>query len=131
MNIFIQKTVFTHTPLYIETPDEINAGVIDYSLPYDQRMYLLNLFAVNGVDSIYSGHVHFENLAADSYNNTLNQYVVTSINHQHEWKSEESGKQWGPGQPSYYQVKVESGSITTHSQELGLIDINVDKGMRR
>ena len=127
--IFVQKTVFTHTPLYIETPDEINAGVIDYSIPMDQRMYLLDLFVENGVDSIYSGHVHFENLATDSYKEKLNQYVLTSINHQHDWKSEESGVHWGPDKPSYYRVKVENGSISTQSQTLGLIDINASQGM--
>ena len=92
-------------------------------------MFLLDLFVENGVDSIYSGHVHFENLATDSYKEKLNQYVLTSINHQHDWKSEESGVHWGPDKPSYYRVKVENGSISTHSQTLGLIDINASQGM--
>ena len=127
----VQKTVFTHTPLYIETPNEIHAGVIDYSIPLDQRMFLLDLFIENGVDSIYSGHVHFENLATDSYKGKLNQYVLTSINHQHDWKSEESGIQWGPDEPSYYRVKIENASISTRSQTLGLIDINANQGMTR
>ena len=93
-------------------------------------MYLLELFAANDVDSIYSGHVHFENLATDSYKNSLNQYVLTSINHQHDWKSEESGIHWGPDKPSYYRVKVELDSITTQSQELGFIDVNEGKQVK-
>ena len=90
-------------------------------------MYLLELFVANDVDSIYSGHVHFENLATDSYKNLLNQYVLTSINHQHDWKSQESGIHWGPDKPSYYRVKVELDSITTQSQQLGLIDVDEGK----
>ena len=90
-------------------------------------MYLLDLFAENDVDSIYSGHVHFENLATDSYKDLLNQYVLTSINHQHDWKSEESGIHWGPDKPSYYRVKVDLDSITTQSHELGLIDVDEGK----
>ena len=40
-----------HTPLFIETPDEVLAGIEEESLDIEVRFELLNLFDANGVDS--------------------------------------------------------------------------------
>ena len=40
-----------HTPLFIETPDEVLAGIEEESLDIEVRLELLNLFDANGVDS--------------------------------------------------------------------------------
>ena len=80
------------------------------SVPIDQRMYLLDLFAENGVDSIFSGHVHFENLSATEYKG-IHQYMLTSINWQMTWFSLESGTIWGPSEQSYYKINVRDSEI--------------------
>ena len=38
----LPKTVFTHTPLWLETADEIFPGVEHESVPYDQRRNLID-----------------------------------------------------------------------------------------
>ena len=80
------------------------------SVPIDQRMLLLDLFALNGVDSIFSGHVHFENLSATEYKG-IHQYMLTSINWQMTWFSMESGTIWGPSVQSYYKINVRNSEI--------------------
>lgn len=40
-----------HTPLFIETPEEILAGIEEESLDIEVRFELLNLFDANHVDS--------------------------------------------------------------------------------
>ena len=40
-----------HTPLFIESPDEVLAGIEEESLDIEVRFELLNLFDANGVDS--------------------------------------------------------------------------------
>lgn len=42
-----------HTPLFIETPDEVLAGIEEESLDIEIRLDFLNLFDTNGVDSGY------------------------------------------------------------------------------
>ena len=79
-------------------------------MPIDQRMYLLDLFSENGVDSIFSGHVHFESLQADEYKG-IHQYMLTSINWQMTWFSMETGQIWGPSEQSYYKINVRNGEI--------------------
>ena len=73
-------------------------------------MYLLDLFSENSVDSIFSGHVHFESLRADEYK-AIHQYMLTSINWQMTWFSMETGKVWGPSEQSYYKINVRNGEI--------------------
>ena len=73
-------------------------------------MFLLNLFSDNGVDSIFSGHVHFESLQADEYKG-IHQYMLTSINWQMTWFSMETGQVWGPSEQSYYKINVRNGEI--------------------
>ena len=73
-------------------------------------MYLLNLFSENGVDSIFSGHVHFESLSAAEYKG-VHQYMLTSINWQMTWLSMETGQIWGPSEQSYYKINVRNGEI--------------------
>ena len=46
-----KKTIFMHTPLFIESPDEVLAGIEEESLDIEIRLELLNLFDANGVDS--------------------------------------------------------------------------------
>ena len=73
-------------------------------------MYLLDLFSENSVDSIFSGHVHFESLQADEYKG-IHQYMLTSINWQMTWFSMETGQVWGPSEQSYYKINVRNGEI--------------------
>ena len=73
-------------------------------------MYLLDLFSQNGVDSIFSGHVHFESLLAAEYKG-VHQYMLTSINWQMTWFSMETGQIWGPSEQSYYKINVRNGEI--------------------
>ena len=40
-----------HTPLFIESPDEVLAGIEEESLDIEVRYELLDLFDANGVDS--------------------------------------------------------------------------------
>ena len=40
-----------HTPLFIESPDEVLAGIEEESLDIEIRYELLDLFDANGVDS--------------------------------------------------------------------------------
>ena len=73
-----------HTPLFIETPDEVLAGIEEESLDIEVRFELLNLFDANGVDSLFSGHVHYENLALlpyDGFHRSIKQFILTSINY--------------------------------------------------
>ena len=105
------KTVFVHTPLWLETPDETFAGEEHESIPKAQREYLIDLFANNGVDSIFSGHVHFQNLNLEPHRG-IKQHILTSINAQDEWFNEETGMTWGKSEPAYYRVHVMNGNIS-------------------
>ena len=58
-NFNIRKTIFMHTPLFIETPEEILAGIEEESLDIEVRFELLNLFDANGVDSGNVLYLHF------------------------------------------------------------------------
>ena len=105
------KTVFVHTPLWLETFNETFAGEEHQSIPKAQREYLIDLFAKNGVDSIFSGHVHFQNLNLKPHRG-IKQHILTSINAQDEWFNEETGMTWGKSEPAYYRVHVRNGNIT-------------------
>ena len=107
----LRKTVFTHTPLWLETADEIYPGEEHESVPYVQRQYLIDLFAENNVDSVFAGHVHFQNLNLEPHRG-IKQYVVTSINAQDQWLNEETGNTWGYSEPAYYRIRVSNGNIT-------------------
>lgn len=105
----IPKTVFMHTALYIEFPEEEYAAVEKLkSIFPEMREYLVNLFSHNGVDSVFSGHVHFENFDIEEHKG-IRQYVMTAINHQNTWHSKETKKDYGPCTPAYYKVHVENG----------------------
>ena len=105
------KTVFVHTPLWLETPDETFPGVEHESIPKAQREYLIDLFANHGVDSIFSGHVHFQNLNLEPHRG-IKQHILTSINAQDEWFNVETGMTWGKSEPAYYRVHVVNGNIS-------------------
>ena len=105
------KTVFVHTPLWLETPDETFPGEEHESIPKAQRKYLIDLFANHGVDSIFSGHVHFQNLNLEPHRG-IKQHILTSINAQDEWFNEETGMTWGKSEPAYYRVHVVNGNIS-------------------
>ena len=78
-----------HTALYIESVDETHASEKDKSLDKEHRDYLLELFDYNNVDSVFSGHTHFENFEIPKFKN-VKQYLMTSINFQNTWNSKES-----------------------------------------
>ena len=98
-----------HTGLYIEFPEELHAADKDKSLRPEHRNYLIDLFSRNRVDSVFSGHVHFENFLEE--HRGIRQYILTSINHQNEWKSKETNKQYGPDNHSYYRVDIQDGML--------------------
>ena len=58
------KTVFIHTPLFVEFAEETRASDKEKSLPPVERAYLLDLFEYYNVDTVFSGHTHFENYPA-------------------------------------------------------------------
>ena len=58
------KTVFIHTPLFVEFAEELRASDKGKSLPPVERAYLLDLFEYYNVDTVFSGHTHFENYPA-------------------------------------------------------------------
>ena len=105
------KTVFMHTALFIESTDETVASDQGESLPLEPRRFLLELFAKNAVDSVFSGHTHFENFPTPYRG--IQQYVLTSINYLASWSSVETGKQFGPGvennERGFYLVTVAAG----------------------
>ena len=105
------KTVFVHTPLWLETPDETFPGEEHESIPKAQREYLIDLFANHGVDSIFSGHVHFQNLNLEPHRG-IKQHILTSINAQDEWFNEETGMTWGKSEPAYSRVHIVNGNIS-------------------
>ena len=66
---------------------------------------------------VFSGHVHFENFDIPQFNN-VKQYVITAVNYQNTWHSKESGKDYGPGIPSYYKGKF-SFNHTLQNHHMG------------
>ena len=79
------KTVFLHTPLFVEYPEEVKAAEKEKSLPLASRAYLLDLFDYNNVDTVFSGHTHFENYPDKA--GKVRQVVMTSINYLGSWHS--------------------------------------------
>ena len=77
-------------------------------LPFDTRLYLLDLFNYYNVDTVFSGHTHFENVPP--VHRGIQQIVMTSINYLKTWISPESGFEWGPAFDNnfrgYYVVEV-------------------------
>ena len=80
------------------------------SLPPEYRSYLLDLFSKNGVDSVFSGHTHFENTPLPYEG--IQQYILTSINYLSSWTSLESGNSFGPqkgnNKRGFYLVSIEN-----------------------
>ena len=74
---------------------------IDFDKPFE-RDYLLELFDYNNVDSVFSGHTHFEKIDIPNFKN-VEQYLMTSITFQNTWHSKESDINYGPDIPSDYQ----------------------------
>ena len=130
------KTVFMHTPLFIEDHNEIASAeegkTCDYkkintsfqslgeSVPIEQRFYLLDLFAENNVDTVFSGHTHFESLPPPYRG--VQQLVLTSINYLGTWHSTESGKSYGPefgnNDNAYYIVEVNGSRLPRITKHL-------------
>ena len=80
-------------------------------------MSLLSDFDSNSVDSVFSGHTHFENLDPPAYG-SVEQFVLTSISSQNSWTS---GENWGPDgdkmkygicTPSFYIVNSKASGVT-------------------
>ena len=105
------KTVFMHTALFIESANETIASGQGESLPFKPRQYLLDLFAQNSVDSVFSGHTHFESFPTPYKG--IQQYVLTSINYLASWRSLETGQLFGPdvgnNERGFYLVTVVAG----------------------
>jgi len=86
-------------------------------------MNLLSDFDSNSVDSVFSGHTHFENLDTPAYG-SVQQFVLTSISSQNKWTSNEK---WGPNgetmiygtcTPSFYLVNSKNSGITVAARRV-------------
>jgi len=118
------KTVFMHKPLYIENFEEYHASdVKEKSIPTIDRMRLLSDFDSNSVDSVFSGHTHFQNLDPPAYG-SVQQFVLTSVSKQNEWTSKEK---WGPNgetmnygtcTPSFYLVNSKASGVTVDARRV-------------
>ena len=70
---------YCFTALFIENVEEYVASEDkEKSIPIKDRMNLLSDFDSNAIDSVFSGHTHFENLDPPAYG-SVQQYVLTSI----------------------------------------------------
>ena len=129
-----------HTPLFVEYPAEIKAWFSkddfesliktmenltkatekEKSLPFETRLYLLDLFNYYNVDTVFSGHNHFENFPDTVYN--VRQIVMTSINYLNSWSSKETGKDFGPefgnNDRGYYVVEINEKNEPTIEKRL-------------
>ena len=54
--------VFTHHPLFVETPDDEDNWAV---IPRERRRILLDEFHANGVSAVLSGHLHMNRYARD------------------------------------------------------------------
>ena len=102
------KTIVMHTALFIEYREEEKATEKLKSLPIEVREWMIELFSYNSVDTVFSGHVHFENFPEPIEG--LRQVVMTSINALNTWHSKETNIDYGPefgnNQRGYYLVNV-------------------------
>ena len=84
--------------------------VVGESIPPGYRSYLLDLFSENAVDSVFSGHTHFENTPLPYKG--VQQYILTSINYLGSWTSLESGNSFGSDHGNnervFYVVNIEN-----------------------
>ena len=122
LNAILNKIIFffwwSFTALFIENVEEYDASEDkEKSIPIKDRMNLLSDFDSNSIDSVFSGHTHFENLDPPAYG-AVQQYVLTSISSQNSWKAKEN---WGPNgevmkygtcTPSFYMVNSRSSGVT-------------------
>ena len=74
---------------------------------------MIELFTYNSVDTVFSGHVHFENFpepVLGQNGQQLRQVVMTSINALNTWHSKETNADYGPefgnNDRGYYLVNV-------------------------
>ena len=98
------KTVFLHTPLFVEYPEEVKAAEKEKSLPLASRAYLLDLFDYNNVDTVFSGHTHFENYPDKA--GKVRQVVMTSINYLGSWHSKGKGLKYTVGLRKFLCIPV-------------------------
>ena len=54
--------VFTHHPLFVETPDDEDGWAV---IPRARRRVLLDEFHASGVSAVFSGHLHMNRYASD------------------------------------------------------------------
>ena len=68
----------------------------------------MKLFSENNIDTVFSGHVHFENFLEPVDN--VRQIVMTSINALNTWHSDETNTDYGPdfgnNERGYYMVEI-------------------------
>ena len=102
------KTVVMHTALFLEFPEEKKAKKKLKSLPLDVSTWLTELFSYNSVDTVFSGHVHFENFPEPVDN--VRQVIMTSINALNTWHSDDTNIDYGPefgnNERGYYVVQI-------------------------
>ena len=110
------KTMFQHTPLFLENVDEVKASDKLKSLFPEHRHRLLDWYSSANVDTVFSGHVHFNNVPP--VYNGVQQIVMTSINHQNHWISKETGIAYGPNRPAFIVARVQQGEINWQLIEL-------------
>ena len=83
------RIIFTHHPLFIESPDEEDAPT---NLPLARRKSLLELFHKYDVKAVFAGHLHRNNYASDG---DMLMVATTAV-----------GMQGGDDDPGYRVVKV-------------------------
>ena len=100
-----------HTALFLELPEEKHAKKKLKSLPLDISTWLTELFSYNSVDTVFSGHVHFENFPEPVDN--VRQVILTSINALNTWHSDDTNMDYGPefgnNERGYYVVQIKDG----------------------
>jgi len=111
----VPKTVFQHMPLYV---DGINEPDNTKSLPGHVRQYLLDQYSKFGVDTIFSGHVHF-NSVPEQFEG-VNQVCLTSINYQDKKWVADSGNVYGGDSPAYIVASVKNAELSWQRVELTL-----------
>ena len=103
-----------HTALFLEFPEEKNAKKKLKSLPLDVSTWLTKLFSYNNVETVFSGHVHFENFPEPA--NNVRQVILTSINALNSCHSDgtnwDNRPEFGNNERGYYVVQIKDGIQT-------------------
>lgn len=110
------KTVFQHVALFIEKALEVDSARVGKAIPVKHRKFLLRLFCNNNVQTVYSGHTHFNSFpkpyrCPNRKDRQVRQIVLTSLTAQLKWKSDTTF--YPVGTPSYLIANVDKSGKTS------------------